>query len=91
VRPTNRRNSFPERDFVGVDDAQIRNPEVSHGASGGADVQRIARGDEDDSNFRGDKTIFTRGSSVESKLCVAVRSAFRASVSLNARFRHAKL
>jgi hypothetical protein len=34
-------------DFVRVDHAQTEEPEVAHGASGGADIERVARGHQD--------------------------------------------
>ena len=37
-----------EGQVVGVHDAKVEESEVAHGASGGAEVERVARGDEDD-------------------------------------------
>jgi len=34
--------------FVGIHDAQVEKAEVAHGARGGADVERVARGDKND-------------------------------------------
>src|ERR1019366_6882069 len=70
-------NRFAKGNFVGIDDAQVVHSEVRHGARGGADVQRIARGNEDNYNFgvdsRGSSTALRAAgtASVESKLCVA--------------------
>ena len=36
-------NRLAKRHFVGIDDAQMRESEIAHGAGGGADVERIAR------------------------------------------------
>jgi hypothetical protein len=43
-----RRNRFPESRIVRVDEAQIRDAEIGHGARRGADVQRVSDGDEYD-------------------------------------------
>ena len=40
--PTEARR-LAERHIVGADHAQAREPEVRHSASGGADVERVAR------------------------------------------------
>ena len=42
---------FAEGDVVGGDDAEAREAEVGHGAGGGADVERVARRDEDDTQI----------------------------------------
>ncbi len=42
---------FAEGKFVGVHDAKMEQAKVTHGASGGANVQRIARLDEDDAQL----------------------------------------
>jgi hypothetical protein len=39
---------FAEGQFVGIHDAQMEEAEVAHRASGGANVERIARVDEND-------------------------------------------
>ena len=39
---------FTKSQFVGVDDAKMEETEVAHGAGGSANVERIARVDEDD-------------------------------------------
>src|SRR5581483_2329670 len=39
---------FAKRDLVRIHDAQVHEAEVAHGAGGGADVQRIARRNQDD-------------------------------------------
>lgn len=39
---------FAESEFVGVDDAEVEEAEIAHGAGGGADVERVARGYEDE-------------------------------------------
>ena len=43
-------------DVIGIDDTQVKESEIAHGASGRADVQGIARVDQDDAQaieFRG--------------------------------------
>jgi hypothetical protein len=40
--------SFAEGEIIGIDDAKVKNAEVAHGAGGGAKVEGIAGGDEDD-------------------------------------------
>src|ERR1700741_258535 len=42
------RARFAECQFVGVYDTKLEEAEVAHGAGGGADVERIARGDKND-------------------------------------------
>ena len=42
------RACFTKSQFVGIDDAKVEEAEVAHGAGGGANVERIARVDEDD-------------------------------------------
>jgi hypothetical protein len=39
---------FAEGQVVGGYDAKVEEAEVAHGAGGGADIERVARGDEDD-------------------------------------------
>ena len=39
---------FTKSQFVGIDDTKVEEAEVAHGAGGGANVERIARVDEDD-------------------------------------------
>ncbi len=45
---TNGGTRFAKGRFVGIHDAQMEEAEVAHGASGGANVERIARLDKDD-------------------------------------------
>ncbi|HEX2713255.1 MAG TPA: hypothetical protein VHM88_13730 [Candidatus Acidoferrales bacterium] len=40
--------SFAESKFVGIDDAEVGETEVAHGAAGGANVERVARGNKND-------------------------------------------
>jgi hypothetical protein len=47
-RGTHGRACFTKSQFVGIDDTKMEEAEVAHGAGGGADVERIARVDEDD-------------------------------------------
>lgn len=47
-RGADRRARLAECQFVGVYDTQMEEAEVAHRAGGGADVERIARGDKDD-------------------------------------------
>ena len=42
-----------KRGRVGIDDAEMMEAEIAHGARGGADVERVARGDEDDAQAVG--------------------------------------
>jgi hypothetical protein len=42
---------FAEGEFVRVDDAELGEAEVAHGASDGADVKGISRGDQDDAEI----------------------------------------
>lgn len=44
----NRRAGLAKCHGIGVDDAKIREVKVAHGAGNGADVERVARGDEHD-------------------------------------------
>lgn len=44
---------FAEGQFVGIHDAEVEEAEVAHGASGCADIERIARVDEDDAEAVG--------------------------------------
>lgn len=39
---------FPKSQFVGIHDAKMEETEVAHGAGGGANIEGIARVDEDD-------------------------------------------
>ncbi len=41
---------FAKRDFVGSDHAQAEKSEVAHGASGGANIERVARAYQDDAH-----------------------------------------
>ena len=47
-RGADRRTGLAKRQFVGVHDAKMEKTEIAHGARGGADVERVARGDKDD-------------------------------------------
>lgn len=47
-RGSDGRTRFAEREFVGVHYPKMGEAEVAHGAGSGADVERIARGDEND-------------------------------------------
>ncbi len=47
-RGANGGTRFAEGQFVGIHDAKMEEAKVAHGASGGADVERIARLDKDD-------------------------------------------
>jgi len=44
---------LPKRGRIGLYDAQMAEAEIAHGASGGADVERVARLDEDDAQAVG--------------------------------------
>jgi len=48
MRCTHRRPSFAKRQFVRIYQAQMTAAKIGHGASGGANVQRIARAHEND-------------------------------------------
>jgi len=59
---------FTKGQFVGIDDAKMEEAEVAHGAGGGANVERIARVDEDDAQVielgwggQGTDSILRRG------------------------------
>ena len=45
---TNGGTGFAKGQFVGIYDAQMEKAEVAHGARGGADIERVARGDKND-------------------------------------------
>ena len=47
-RGTHGRACFTKGQFVWIHDAKMEEAEVAHGAGGGANVERIARVDEDD-------------------------------------------
>ena len=47
-RGAHSRACFAKSQFVWIHDAKMEEAEVAHGAGGGADVERIARVDEDD-------------------------------------------
>jgi hypothetical protein len=54
---------LPKCGLVGIDHAQTRNAEVAHGARGRADVERVARRDQDDAqavelSSRGQAPVF---------------------------------
>ena len=38
---------FPKGGLIGINDAQMQKSEIAHGPRGGADIERIARGDKD--------------------------------------------
>ena len=47
-RGANGRTRLAKSEFVGVHHAEMKKAEVAHGASGGTDVERITRGDQND-------------------------------------------
>ena len=55
-----RGHRFPEGNIIGIDQPEIAQAEVCHGACGCADIQRIARGYENDCEFRGYLPLLTR-------------------------------
>jgi hypothetical protein len=42
---------FAEGWIVRVDDAQVEEAEIAHGPGGGADIERVARGNQDDAEL----------------------------------------
>jgi len=57
VRPAHGGDRLPESDVVRIDQAKVVKAEIRHGPSGGADVQRVAGGDEDNREFRTDRKL----------------------------------
>ena len=52
-RGTDGGTGFAEGQLVRIDDAKMKEAEIAHGAGGGADVERVARGNEDDAETVG--------------------------------------
>jgi hypothetical protein len=66
-RSANGGTRFAESQFIGVHNAQMEEAEVTHGASGGANVERVAWLDEDDAQAVGfgirrqGRRVYSRG------------------------------